>query len=88
MTLTEFIQNSNINKEAIEIQDLAGWIPLLAAQHRVSQRDICQLYQLYGDEFVRNEPRNRETEQNYATLYDGTYYLYETFKAQHEITWE
>jgi len=88
MTLAKVIQNSNINEEAIEIQGPAGWIPLLAAPHRASQRDIHRLYQLYGDKFVRNDPRSWEIERNYATLYEGTDHLYQTVKAQQEITRE
>jgi hypothetical protein len=71
----------------VMISDPADWIPMLAVQHRMAQRDIQHLYQL-NEEFDRNEPRNREIERNYNAIYDATHYVFETYQSNREIAHE
>jgi hypothetical protein len=86
--LTEVLDNSALDVRTVMIPDPADWIPMLAVQHRMAQRDIQHLYQLSGEELERSEPLNREIERNYDAIYDATHYLFETYKANREIAHE
>jgi hypothetical protein len=78
-TLAEVLDNSTLDDRTVMIPDPADWIPMLAVQHRMAQRDIQQLYQLRGEEFDRSESRNREIERNYNAIYDATLHVFETY---------
>jgi hypothetical protein len=87
-TLAEVLDNSTLDDRTVMIPDPADWIPMLAVQHRMAQRDIQQLYQLRGEEFDRSEPRNREIERNYNAIYDVTLHVFETYQSNREVTHE
>jgi hypothetical protein len=86
--LAEVLDNSALDDRTVMILDPADWIPMLAEQHRMAQRDIQQLYQLRGEEFDRSESRNREIERNYNAIYDATFPVFETYQSNREVTHE
>jgi len=84
-TMSNVIDDCTPDDTTVEIRHPAGWIRLMATQHRTAQRDLRQLHQACGGQFNRNDSKIKEIERNYNALYEGTRYLFERYQADREV---
>jgi len=84
-SMSNVIDDCTPDDTTVEIRHPAGWIRLMATQHRTAQRDLRQLHQACGGQFNRNDSRIKEIERNYNALYEGTRYLFERYQADRGV---